>query len=99
MSEFKKTSEQSLIKDRQKSKDFISDSSYSPERNQNNIQSSYVNSVHRNSYPNNILAIFGLDLNVNENDLYKIYTRYGSTKCKVIKDQKVIIKNFFNFTI
>ena len=91
MSIFKNKSEKSAATDREKSYEYLSDNTSSqPDQSQHYIQSCDFGSVHRNPHPNNVLAIFGLDLDVNKDDLYRIYTRYGSTKCKVIKDKVVI---------
>jgi hypothetical protein len=49
--------------------------------------------------PNNILGIFGLDKQVDEQDLLEMYQDYGCTNCKIIIDKHVITKTDFAFMI
>lgn len=43
--------------------------------------------IRENPIPNEILAVFGLDRNATEKDLYHIYRKYQCKKCKVIFDK------------
>ncbi|CAF0955267.1 unnamed protein product [Brachionus calyciflorus] len=36
---------------------------------------------------NPVLAVFGLDRNATKEDLYRVYSKYGCTRCKVIIDR------------
>lgn len=47
--------------------------------------------------PNNILAIFGLDKQANEQDLREMYENYGCINCKIIIDKHVIEKKNTDF--
>jgi hypothetical protein len=38
---------------------------------------------------NSILAVFGLDHDVQNEDLFEFYKKYGTTGCKVINDKRV----------
>lgn len=61
-----------------------------PRHSENYRPNPIENPDRQNPTRNNILAVFGLDREVTERDLYYMYKNFGCKQCKVIIDKKVI---------